>query len=340
MQPNLQALELFARFATSSGKHTQAQIWLRRWKQEPWLKHLSGLTFTPSQAQSFALLWAKQAALTFSLEASRVNRTASPESNSTQGMSATFLGELWRSSASLRLNGSPWKTSQDSLFETDSDALQKGWKAWATEWRQCCSRLRTLVQATAGNGCSSWQTPTGSMMSSRRQVGAEVREALLPLEAQQWRTPSCGDPEGGVMEIRPASSGKYKLRDDAVNWATPQAFDAKDVTRKTPTKKAGCRTLANDLAGFSLPPETRMTSGGGSCDNDRTSLLAYRALRLMRGTMKHRLNPLFAEWLMGWPERWSTVTTDSGSSGTEWCRYKRQLHTAFCSLLSGVESNG
>jgi hypothetical protein len=157
------------------------------------------------------------------------------------------------------------------------------------------------------------------------------------MEVQQWRTPSSGDPEGGVMEIRPASAGKYKLRDDAVNWATPTASADQNPGSKL---KDVSMPIADQAANYSLPLETRMTNGDGSCDNDRTSRLAYRALRLMRAMLKHRLNPLFAEWLMGWPERWSTVTTDSGSLATEWSRYKQQLHTAFFSLLSGVESNG
>lgn len=337
LPPNEQALTQFAQSCTLNGKHTRPATWLRKWKQEPWMRLLSGLTLEPSQAQSAALTWVKQV-WTPSLAESPASRSPSQGSGSTPMTPATSSVRPWNSLKPLLLNGSPWKTSQGSLFQMDSADSQKDWTNWATTWRQSCSALVTWARTTAGQECLSWQTPTGSMIGSRRQVGAVVRENLLPNEAQEWRTPSAGDPEGGVMEIRPDTAGKYKLRDDSVNWATPQAFYSKDVTRKTPTTVAGCRTLANDLADFSLPQRTTPPHGSEPCMNDLTSALRYRALRLIRGMMKHRLNPLFAEWLMGWPEQWSNANTDSGSLVTEWCLYKQQLHTAFSLMLS--EGNG
>lgn len=347
LPPNEQALAEFALSATLSGKHTRPQTWSRKWKQEPWLKLLSGLTLEPSQAQSAALTWAQQAWMP-SLAESPASHSPSQESGFTPMTPGTSLERPWNSLKPLLLNGSPWRTSQGSLFLTDSADSQKDWTSWATTWRQSCSALVTWGPRMDELGCLS----------------------SLSLE---WRTPSAGDPEGGVMEIRTDTTGKYKLRDDSVAWATPQAFDSKDVTRKTPTTVAGCRTLANDLVNWAtpnaemdkqdratdatlyrcyvarpnaqkaLPPEARFFSlpqrttpphGSAPCTNDRTSALRYRALRLMRGTMKHRLNPLFAEWLMGWPEQWSNVQADSGSLATEWFLYKQQLRTAFSLMLS------
>ena len=34
--------------ATLNGKHTQPQSWQRAWKKAPWMRHLSGPTFSPS----------------------------------------------------------------------------------------------------------------------------------------------------------------------------------------------------------------------------------------------------------------------------------------------------
>ena len=42
------------------------------------------------------------------------------------------------------------------------------------------------------------------------------------------------------------------------------------------------------------------------------------------------LNPLFVEWLMGWPLGWTACAV----SETEWCRYRRLMRTAFSGLLS------
>lgn len=47
-------------------------------------------------------------------------------------------------------------------------------------------------------------------------------------ECSLWRTPGASDGEGGVMEMRPETTGRYKLRDqvhpkNACMWPTPQA---------------------------------------------------------------------------------------------------------------------
>jgi site-specific DNA-cytosine methylase len=47
-----------------------------------------------------------------------------------------------------------------------------------------------------------------------------------------------------------------------------------------------------------------------------------------------RLNPVFVDWLMGWPE-----LNGFDFSATEWSRYKQRMRSALCGLLSEV-SNG
>jgi hypothetical protein len=50
-----------------------------------------------------------------------------------------------------------------------------------------------------------------------------------------WRTPSSSDGEGVIMEMRPGTAGKYKLRDHVhANWATPNAGDR---TKRAPEKR-------------------------------------------------------------------------------------------------------
>jgi hypothetical protein len=204
-----------------------------------------------------------------------------------------------------------------------------------------------LERLTLSREAQQWPGPRANKITSEdlskwkeRQAAGNVATMPLTLAAEMWRAPSAQDPEGGVFDLSkrlPGMNPKIKLRDDAVNWAAPTASAGQNPGSKL---KDVSMPIADQAVNYSLPPETRMTNGDVFCDNDRTSRLAYRAFLLMRGAMKHRLNPLFAEWLMGWPERWSTATTDSGSLATEWSHYKQQLHTAFCSVFSGVESNG
>jgi len=53
---------------------------------------------------------------------------------------------------------------------------------------------------------------------------------------ESWRTPSSSDGEGGIMEMREGTAGKYKLRDHVAKWATPRA-GATDNSR--PNNKGG-----------------------------------------------------------------------------------------------------
>ncbi|GGB00325.1 hypothetical protein GCM10011491_30630 [Brucella endophytica] len=42
------------------------------------------------------------------------------------------------------------------------------------------------------------------------------------------------------------------------------------------------------------------------------------------------MNPLFVEWLMGWPPGWTLgVWTDFACSGTELCHFKRRMRSVF-----------
>jgi hypothetical protein len=51
-------------------------------------------------------------------------------------------------------------------------------------------------------------------------------EIYRKAKEESWRTPSSSDGEGGIMEMRPGTAGKYKLRDHVhAKWATPQARD-------------------------------------------------------------------------------------------------------------------
>ncbi len=64
------------------------------------------------------------------------------------------------------------------------------------------------------------------------------------------KTPMAGDAEGGTMEIRPETTGKYKLRDYAMlsGWPTAQTMDAMEVCRESEERSVaanagGCANL-------------------------------------------------------------------------------------------------
>lgn len=72
-------------------------------------------------------------------------------------------------------------------------------------------------------------TPDGNQIISLRASQAKRAAGFSPWE----KTPQASDGDGGVMEIREGSAGKYKLRDFAAlaSWPTPQSTDIKMANR-------------------------------------------------------------------------------------------------------------
>lgn len=54
-----------------------------------------------------------------------------------------------------------------------------------------------------------------------------------------------------------------------------------------------------------------------------------------QGRVKAKLNPLFVEWLMGFPLGW----TDFAPVGTEWYRWKRRMRSLLFEIVSSGRSN-
>jgi hypothetical protein len=79
---------------------------------------------------------------------------------------------------------------------------------------------------------------------------ASVRR-ISDTDCTSWRSPQKSDGEGGVMEIRPGTAGKYKLRDEAhlASWPTPLRADGRG--------SAGAAKHKNS----ELPNAVRLVSG-------------------------------------------------------------------------------
>ncbi|HEU4986880.1 MAG TPA: hypothetical protein VFT89_07425 [Rhizobiaceae bacterium] len=54
---------------------------------------------------------------------------------------------------------------------------------------------------------------------------------------------------------------------------------------------------------------------------------------------RRSLNPLFVEWLMGWPPGWTLLAwTDLGCSGTELCHFKQRMRSALSAIALPAEA--
>jgi hypothetical protein len=73
-----------------------------------------------------------------------------------------------------------------------------------------------------------WKEKTTSLGLRVSLLRASVRR-ISDTDCTSWRSPQRSDGEGGVMEIRPGTAGKYKLRDEVhlASWPTTSTRDHK-----------------------------------------------------------------------------------------------------------------
>ncbi len=185
-----------------------------------------------------------------------------------------------------------------------------------------------------------WRAPNSEASQERRQH--QGGEQLVNFVEHQWPTPaavSYGNNQGGGMgrvgPIRPS------LENQSRQWPTPRSGDGEKMASLSHRRREAGRAPDTLTDASRQWPTVRVCSGKRSSGANRTEF--YRAWSgrsspqdratpagPTSSTSSRRLNPLFVEWLMGWPIGW----TGSGCSETELCLYRRRLHTALCQLLS------
>jgi len=144
-----------------------------------------------------------------------------------------------------------------------------------------------------------WPTATWKDASSSgsRKNGMTLTDTTV--RQRLWQTPTNADTLGGHLSRSGERSDEMLLKGQVRHWATPQAEDCEWGGGPEQT------CLTNQV--FPTGRQTEATAGNG-----RVSL-----------------NPLFVEWLMGWPRGW----TDCGSRVTGWSHWLRQSRS-FASELA------
>jgi len=330
--------EALARSATLRGKHSLPRRWQGAWRKAPWMRHLSGLTCSPSTAGRGVESWVE------SLRASPASPIPRPGSDwgmpTSEPSGRTSAGSLRKSS----LSSSSLRTSQGSL--PFSSRSRSDWSGWVTESKRLSSSVRTmLARATSASASSSWHTPdatgaavnwpTPTVCGNDNRKGASTTSGDgLQTAVKIWPTPCASDGKRGDRTEHCAQDPRagMDLMTAAMNfqrptpvtggdrgptetspemWATPTARDGKDGTA------AFAEVDTNSLLGREAP---RWAFSHGDLVTDGGRIHPPQSIRL---------NPRFAEWLMGLPLGW----TDAELSAMEWCHWQRLFRSEYSRLV-------
>ena len=137
-----------------------------------------------------------------------VNRFRAPVNSEVRKMNGTSGLNSTGSSASYDLALRLGNRLAANLGLSGSPEYTLIWRNSVTPSQLPISRLRASARPISGSGCGG-------------------------LQKDGWpKTPTASDGEGGVMEIRPGTTGKYKLRDWAhmAGWRSPNSTDHKGVS--------------------------------------------------------------------------------------------------------------
>ena len=271
-------------------------------EKEPWTRLLCGMTSPHSMAQRGVDAWIS------SLRATHASHSVSPANAEARAMTGTSGRTLPESFARWDRDGSCWRTSQGT-FPWASPTFSGRWPRWGTMRNGAAIQRSKPDVPTGAIDCSCWPTPQAhdstkgktqaQVQAMRERTGAGVRNLNETAETT-WPTPRASIPGS-----RPNKRGGKVLSEEA-KWATPRAgWNQNRMTQVPPSEAAGNHGLS--LAGQACDHQrqTTQTPGSGSQPTTRTRSL--------------RLNPVFVEWLMGFPRNWSLpfVGTDSAASGTQ-----------------------
>lgn len=152
-----------------------------------------------------------------------------------------------------------------------------------------------------------WPTPYG-VSGNHGPDGNEFSTAV-----RNWATPRSTDGEKGGPNCK-GGRGDPILPGQAAQWATPQARDWRTETAEF--RREHFPTLGRQV----LQP-----TGEESLYPTPTSSRRHGLQSHGRNVVAARLNPLFVEWLMGWPLGWTACAALGTESFPSWLRLHSSL---------------
>jgi hypothetical protein len=329
-------------------KPSQSQTWLRRWKANKWMKHLSIRMLRPSHTKYFVDAW------TSLVVDSHVNRFLPQELDKelkTLVTSTPTLAEESKNVDQELFSSKMLKELSQAKQETDnqfSNMSSQTWKEWVIDQRQEYSQRAKLAHLTREKESLSWATPNTmdtlparnpeALAKAKKKGGCKnLREEVI-----NFPTPRTADAEGGTVQAKISETGQFyrenkkgekwsvKLKDAVETWPTPTTAEAGKIGNQPNYGQVG---LSNHPTIVGKPTRTKSIKDGKAwatpmsrdykdSPNDKggRDITLPRQMHSQVDQTKNNmngnnlvLNPSWVEQLMGLPVEW----TDLGSWGTE-----------------------
>jgi hypothetical protein len=314
--------QLCATSLTWRGKDSQPQTWLRRWKREPWLQHLSIRTLRPSHSQSFVGAW------TSSLVDSRANPSALPESVKALKIPdiSSRISPRESESANHQLSFSKMSkeflAAEREMVNPFSNMSCERWKEWVTEQRREYSVRLKLAHHIRESGSTSWATPQAfdhvnivRTPEKLAQTRAEKNAGCMNLReqvhypkmdhsrkaAKNWPTATTRDHKGGYVGGR-IRNGKVSM--DTLDVAVQAHIKGGLLDQANPSTTGKSRELQ-----WPTPRANKVQPK--ITEENRSQLATRKKANLEEEIAGHcgkavgRLNPDWVESLMGLPTGWT-----------------------------------
>lgn len=212
-------------------------------------------------------------------------------------------------------------------------------------------KMQPMLTQQAKRCSDAWTTPSASDGQRGGSITQNMSGTSLVQQVNSlWATPQARDhfpPHTAeyIASKKAEGHGMGNLNDQADQWMTPLTGQALDMeayrasnTWPTPTAMnrprsdetlEKCRTRRKEKAGQNTVPlyledlASRISLQGQEMPKDGETSSPDR----------RSLNPLFVEWLMGWPPGWTLLAwVDFGCSAMELSHWKQRMRSALLSL--------
>jgi len=243
----------------------------------------------------------------------RANHSPSRESKKAQKMTATS----GRTSLELLHKKDPLGAFSKTFMVTSqwvSTKCSLTWKAKATPRGRLLFQLAVSTLPTKETDSGLWATPntmdhlpqrseeaTRKMQEGHRKgrskpsnLREQVDEKTMDLYIKTWPTPRASDVEGGIVQNVELENGTFSRKNkDGVRWGVKLRDAVNHVEKMWPT------------------PVARDHKGGYQGGRVRNGKVSWDSLDV---AVQHtdnqektggQLNPMFVEWLMGYPKGWT-----------------------------------